>query len=87
MNPSLTAAVMANELINKARTMQTFHVTRHLDDPDIIFSAGVVPFDLKMNREGRMTATVHCMTEDEANEQVDSWIRHLEEGEDDDWNA
>jgi hypothetical protein len=82
MNPSLTAAVMANELIEKARTMQTFQITRHLDDPDLIFSAGVVPFDLKMNREGRLTATVHCMTREEAESQVDSWIRHLEEGDD-----
>lgn len=82
MNPSLTAAVMANELISKARAMQTFQITRHLDDADIIFSAGVVPFDLKINKEGRMIATVHCMTREEAEEQVDSWIRHLEEGDD-----
>ena len=82
MNPSLTAAAMANELINKARTMQTFHIVRQLDDADIIFSAGVVPFDLKMNREGRLTATVHAMTLAEAEEQVDSWIQHLQEGDD-----
>ena len=82
MNPSLTAAVLANELINKARTMQTFQITRQLDDADVIFSAGVVPFDLKMNREGRLTATVHAMSREEADEQVDSWIRHLEEGDD-----
>jgi hypothetical protein len=87
MNPSLTAAVMANELINKARTMQTFQITRQLDDADVIFSAGVVPFDLKMNREGLLTATVHAMTREDAEQQVDSWINHLEQGEDDDWLA
>ena len=87
MNPSLTAAVMASELINKARTMQTFQITRQLDDANVIFSAGVVPFDLKMNHEGRLTATVHAMTREDAEQQVDSWINHLEQGEDDDWNA
>jgi hypothetical protein len=82
MNPSLTAAAMANELISKARAMQTFQITRQLDDADVIFSAGVVPFDLKMNREGRLTATVHAMTLAEAEEQVDAWIQHLQEGDD-----
>jgi hypothetical protein len=87
MNPSLTAAAMANELIKKARNMQTFRIMRQLDDADIIFSAGVVPFDVKINKDGRMTATVHAMTLEDANAQVDAWIEKLEQGDDDDWHA
>lgn len=80
-----TAKELTDNLISRAKAMQTFQITRQLDDADIIFSAGVVPFDLKMNREGRLTATVHAMTREDAEQQVDSWIRHLEQGEDDDW--
>jgi hypothetical protein len=76
-----TAAQLTAELISKAKAMQTFKVVRQLDDADIIFSAGVVPFDLKINNKGRMTATVHALTIEEAQEQVDAWLRQLEEGE------
>ena len=82
-----TAKELTDNLISRAKAMQTFQITRQLDDADIIFSAGVVPFDLKMNREGRLTATVHAMTREDAEQQVDSWINHLEQGEDDDWLA
>lgn len=80
-----TAKELTDNLISRAKAMQTFQITRQLDDADVIFSAGVVPFDLKMNREGQLTATVHAMTREDAEQQVDSWIRHLEQGEDDDW--
>ena len=77
-----TAKELYENLIVRAKSMQTFQITRQLDDADVIFSAGVVPFDLKMNREGRLTATVHAMTLAEAEEQVDAWIQHLQEGDD-----
>jgi len=77
-----TAAQLTAELISKAKAMQAFKVVRQLDDADIIFSAGVVPFDLKINNKGRMTATVHALTIEEAQEQVDAWLRQLEEGDD-----
>jgi hypothetical protein len=80
-----TAKELTDNLISRAKAMQTFQITRQLDDADVIFSAGVVPFDLKMNREGRLTATVHAMTLEDAEQQVDSWINHLESGDDDDW--
>jgi hypothetical protein len=82
-----TAKELTENLIARAKSMQTFQITRQLDDADVIFSAGVVPFDLKMNREGQLTATVHAMTREDAEQQVDSWINHLEQGEDDDWLA
>lgn len=82
MNPSLTAAVMANELITKAMNMQTFQIVRMLEDKDAIFNAGVVPFDVKVRNDGRLTATVHAMTLAEAEEQVDAWINYLNEDDD-----
>lgn len=77
-----TAHELTAELIAKAKSMQQFRVVRQLDDADIIFSAGVVPFDLKINKTGRMVATVYALTMEEANEQVDAWLRHLEQGDD-----
>jgi hypothetical protein len=77
-----TAHQLTQELITKAKSMQQFRVIRQLDDADIIFSAGVVPFDLKINKNGRMVATVYALTMEEANEQVDAWIRQLEQGDD-----
>ncbi len=77
-----TAAQLTAELISKAKTMQTFRIVRQLDDADIIFSAGVVPFDLKINKNGRMVVTVYALTLEEAENQVDAWLRHLEEGDD-----
>ena len=77
-----TAKELTENLIARAKSMQTFRIIRQLDDADIIFSAGVVPFDLKINKDGRMTVTVHAITLEEANEQVDAWIQHLEEGDD-----
>ena len=82
-----TAKELTENLIARAKSMQTFRIIRQLDDADIIFGAGVVPFDLKINKDGRMTVTVHAMTLEEANEQVDAWIQHLEQGDDDDWHA
>lgn len=73
-----TAKEITDRLIERAKAMQTFRIIRQLDDADIIFSAGVVPFDIKINKNGRMTATVHAVTIDEANAQVDTWLKQLE---------
>lgn len=77
-----TARELTQDLITKAKAMQTFRIVRQLDDADIIFSAGVVPFDLKINKNGRMVATVYAITLEEAENQVDAWLRQLEEGDD-----
>ena len=77
-----TAKELTDNLIKRAKAMQEFRIVRHLDDADIIFSAGVVPFDLKINKDGRMVATVYALTIEEADDQVDTWLRHLEEGDD-----
>ena len=81
MNPSLTAAAMAQNLIERARNLQTFRVVRKLDDRDMIFGKGPVPFDLRINKENVMFVTVHALTLEEAQSQVDDWLRNLEEEE------
>ena len=77
-----TAKELTENLIRRAKAMQTFNIIRHLEDKDLLLNAGVFPFDVKMNSKGRMTITVHALTIEEANEQVDAWLRHLEQGDD-----
>ena len=81
MNPSLTAAAMAQNLIERARNLQTFKVVRQLDDRDMVFGKGPVPFDLRINKQNVMFVTVHALTLEEAQAQVDDWLRNLEEEE------
>jgi hypothetical protein len=76
-----TAKELTDNLIKRAKAMQTFRIVRQLDDANIIFSAGVVPFDIKINQEGRMTVTVHAVTIEEAQSQVDAWLTQLDQGE------
>ena len=73
-----TAKEITENLIARAKSMQEFRIVRQLDDADIIFSAGVVPFDIKINKTGRMVATVYAITLEEANSQVGTWLQHLE---------
>jgi len=76
-----TAKNIADALIGRAKTMQSFKIVRLLEDRSIIFRAGVIPFDLKINKDGLMTATVYAQTLTEAQEQIDSWLQSLEEDE------
>lgn len=77
-----TAKDITDSLIARAKKAQKFIIIRHLDDPDIIMNCGVVPFDLTANREGRLSVTVYAQTLEEAEDQVDTWLRELEEGDD-----
>lgn len=81
MNPSLTAAAMAQNLIERARNLQTFKVIRQLDDHDMIFGKGPVPFDLRINKQNVMFVTVHALTLEEAQTQVDDWLNKLNKDE------
>jgi hypothetical protein len=76
-----TAKELTESLIARAKAMQTFRIVKQLDNADIILGAGVVPFDLKINKGGRMTATVYALTLEEAQDQVNAWLNHLEEGD------
>jgi hypothetical protein len=81
MNPSLTAAAIAQNLIERARKLQTFRIVRQLDDHGMIFNKGPVPYDIRINKENVMYVTVHALTLKEANRMVDTWIASLNEDE------
>lgn len=69
MNPKQ----LAQNIIERAMKMQTFRIMRMTPD-DFEFN-GQVPFDIKINKEGVMTFTVHALTLEEANKQVDEYLR------------
>ena len=70
MNPSLTAAVIANELITRAKNMQEFIVERDWN----LIPAGVVKFDIQHTVGEPARIFVHAMTQEEAERQVDDWF-------------
>jgi hypothetical protein len=70
MNPSLTAAVIANELITRAKNMQEFVVERDWD----LIPAGVVKYNIQHTRGQPARIFVHAMTQQEAERQVDDWF-------------
>ena len=79
MNPSLTAAAIANELISKAMAMQTFEVTQ--DMPDNFEFGGVVPFDISI-KDGKLTCRVPALTLQQAVDMVDRWVADRTSGDD-----
>ena len=70
MNPSLTAAVIANELITRAKNMQEFVVERDWD----LIPAGVVKYNIQHTVGQPARIFVHAMTQEEAERQVDDWF-------------
>ncbi len=73
-----TARDLANALINKAKSMQTFRIMHPV--PDDFEFGGVVPFDISIRNE-IMTCTVHALTIEEAREQVRAWLQERTEGD------
>lgn len=78
MNPSITAAVMANELISKVMAMQTFEVSQ--DMPDNFAFGGEVPFDLTI-KDGKLTCKVHALSLEQAIDMVDRWVAQRIQGD------
>ena len=70
MNPSLTAAVMANELITRAKNMQEFVVERDWN----LIPAGVIKYNIQHTVGQPARIFVHAMTQQEAERQVDDWF-------------
>jgi hypothetical protein len=70
MNPSLTAAVIANELITRAKNMQEFVVERDWN----LIPAGVIKFNIQHTQGEPARIFVHAMTQEEAERQVDDWF-------------
>ena len=67
MNPKQ----LAQNIIELAMKMQTFRIVRTL--PDDFEINGPVPFDIRI-KDGIITVTVHAMTLEEANKQVDDYL-------------
>jgi len=70
MNPSLTAAVLANELITRAKNMQEFVVEREFTH----IPAGVVRFDIQHTVGKPARIFVPALTQAEAESMVDQWF-------------
>jgi len=70
MNPSLTAAVMANELITRAKNLQEFVVERDWE----LIPAGVIKYNIQHTVGQPARIFVHAMTQEEAERQVDDWF-------------
>jgi hypothetical protein len=70
MNPSLTAAAMANELITRAKNLQEFVVERDWE----LIPAGVVKYDIQHTVGQPARIFVHAMTQQEAERQIDDWF-------------
>lgn len=69
MNPKQ----LAQGIIERAMKMQTFRIIRTRPE-DFEFN-GPVPFDVKINKENVMTFTVYALNLDEANKQVDDYLK------------
>ena len=70
MNPSLTAAVIANELITRAKNLQEFVVERDWN----LIPAGVIKYDIQHTQGEPARIFVHALTQQEAERQVDDWF-------------
>ena len=70
MNPSLTAAAIANELITRAKNMQDFVVERDWN----LIPPGVVKYNIQHTVGEPARIFVHAMTQEEAERQVDDWF-------------
>ena len=73
-----TAKEITENLIARAKSMQEFRIVRQLDDADIIFSAGVVPFDIKI-KNGIATVSVPALTESEARSKIIAYFNNSNE--------
>lgn len=72
-----TAKDIADNFFERVKNMQTFRVVRKLDDRNSIFG-GRIPFDVKVNQENVLTATVYAVSRTEAEAKVDEWLDRLE---------
>lgn len=67
----------ATAFIDRVKNLKTFEVKRMLDEP-LEFRGGRIPFDIRANQECAWFNVV-ALTQQEAEEIVDAWLR----GEDD----
>lgn len=72
-----TAKDIADNLIDRAKNLQEFIVFRDMED--IIFSGGPIPYDISHVIGMPAELTVPAISQDEAEQRVDNWLRDSRE--------
>jgi hypothetical protein len=67
------------EVLNRVMSLEEFEVKRTLDEP-LQFRGGRVPFDIHADQE-HIRFNVLAMTQQEAEVQVDEWLKGQEDNE------
>jgi hypothetical protein len=67
-----TAKDMADQLINRAKNMQTFIVERDMDS--IVFDGKPIKYNMTHVLGGPMKIHVPAMSQEEAEQQVNDWL-------------
>ena len=65
--------VLAAEAIDRAKNLQEFLVFR--DMTDIVFDGNPIPYTMNHAMGGPVEITVPAMTQAEAEQRVDSWLK------------
>lgn len=69
----MNAKDLADQLINRAKTMQEFTVLRDFDE--IVFNGGVIPYTINHCRGEPAHIIVPAVSREEAEQQVDRWLK------------
>lgn len=69
----INAQVLAGRAIDRARNLQEFAVFRPM--PDIVFDGEPMPYTMTHVMGMPVELTVLALTQEEAEQQVDSWLR------------
>ena len=65
--------ILADRVINRAKNLQEFLVFRDMDD--IVFCGTPIPYTLNHVRGGPVEITVPAISQEEAEQRVDSWLQ------------
>lgn len=66
-------SILAAEAINRAKNLQEFLVFREMDE--IVFCGAPIPYTLNHVMGGPVEITVPAISQDEAEQRVDEWLR------------
>jgi hypothetical protein len=65
--------ILASQAIERAKNLQEFLVFREMED--IVFCGSPIPYTLNHVRGGPVEITVPAISQDEAEQRVDEWLR------------
>jgi hypothetical protein len=66
-------SILANQAIERAKNLQEFLVFREIED--IVFCGTPIPYTLNHVRGGPVEITVPAISQDEAEQRVDEWLK------------